>query len=618
MGKTRQSGNLVSNNNIFVRTSNNSVGIGTTNAQYTLDVRGDINLTGTFRQNGSQFVSSRWTSGTGDDIYRLSGDVGIGTTNVRFPLEVGAVGAAGTQLWVNGNARVTGILSIGQGTVSIDGNSNQINVGAGITIHETNGIQVGQNIIRSSGLTLNSLNVTGIVTAAGGMSIGIQSAGVNIATGVVTAFNFVGTGNSITYNAGTKTVDIRISGGGGAAAATSPTKFSEIFTANDSGFNGQLAYSAMARTAGGTKGNTFFIVRAEGSSTVTRFRVYPITVDRATGVITKGTPVNAWSNSSVGNNYSTTYFMGPDGTGAIFAGGNNAIPGYSSYQFSYFKFIVNANGTLSDSAQVFSSADHITNGTYMTLPTSINTGYIPSVGYQSSNSLAHYRLSTVSANSISVGPVTSLNSDTSGVYPAQMYSQPGVYQTGNQAIGFISYRVNSSTYYIRAFSASGSFSDHSVSTTDSQMYGFQMSTGDVILYCVGLGKIFRFTAFNSVIDITSTAVSNFFPTAVSGNYIYPHFSIGSDTFVFSLSSAYPFAFNTPLVRATLNSSTGFTVNGITTSDALTSVGYSNEYTSLFPLYANVNDAAPDKLLLFASSYNYFKAKVISMPTFTSI
>lgn len=68
--------------------SSGRVGIGTTNPQYNLDVVGNINFTGTFNQNGSLFVASRWTSGTGDDIYRLNGDVGIATTNPTSKLHV--------------------------------------------------------------------------------------------------------------------------------------------------------------------------------------------------------------------------------------------------------------------------------------------------------------------------------------------------------------------------------------------------------------------------------------------------------------------------------------------------------------------------------------------------
>ena len=56
------------------------VGIGTTNPGFKLDVNGDINLTGTFRQSGSVFEGSRFTVGTGSSIYRLEGNVGIGTS----------------------------------------------------------------------------------------------------------------------------------------------------------------------------------------------------------------------------------------------------------------------------------------------------------------------------------------------------------------------------------------------------------------------------------------------------------------------------------------------------------------------------------------------------------
>ena len=68
-----------------------NTGIGTTNPQFKLDVGGDINFTGTFYQNGTQFVASRWTSGSGDNIYRLNGNVGVGTTNPQTKLEIDGV-----------------------------------------------------------------------------------------------------------------------------------------------------------------------------------------------------------------------------------------------------------------------------------------------------------------------------------------------------------------------------------------------------------------------------------------------------------------------------------------------------------------------------------------------
>jgi hypothetical protein len=64
------------------------VGIGTTAPAFKLDVNGDINLTGTFRQNGNTFEGSRFTVGTGSSIYRLDGNVGIGTSTLPQKLTV--------------------------------------------------------------------------------------------------------------------------------------------------------------------------------------------------------------------------------------------------------------------------------------------------------------------------------------------------------------------------------------------------------------------------------------------------------------------------------------------------------------------------------------------------
>ena len=67
--------------------SNTKVGINRLDPQYNLDVTGDINLTGTLYQNGSEFNPSLWSESTGN-IYRSSGNVGIGTTNPDNKLSV--------------------------------------------------------------------------------------------------------------------------------------------------------------------------------------------------------------------------------------------------------------------------------------------------------------------------------------------------------------------------------------------------------------------------------------------------------------------------------------------------------------------------------------------------
>jgi hypothetical protein len=99
-------------------------------------------------------------------------------------------------------------------------------VGSGktFTVRGDVDFQSGANV--SGAVTFSSLNVasgfnvTGVVTASGGFNIGIQSGGTNITTGVITAINFVGTGNTISYNTSTKTVEVSISGSSGGSVGS--------------------------------------------------------------------------------------------------------------------------------------------------------------------------------------------------------------------------------------------------------------------------------------------------------------------------------------------------------------------------------------------------------------
>ena len=88
--------------------------------------------------------------------------VGIGTTNPRFTLEVGAVGASGTSLYVNGDARVTGILTVGSSSISLNGSTNEITVGTGITISGNTGI-ISATQVSIGGETLTGAGVTSLV-----------------------------------------------------------------------------------------------------------------------------------------------------------------------------------------------------------------------------------------------------------------------------------------------------------------------------------------------------------------------------------------------------------------------------------------------------------------------
>ena len=110
---------------------------------------------------------------------------------------------------VSRNLNVTGVATVASGLVS----TGDWKIGTATTLSQDN------------------VFTTGIVTALGGVdAIGIMSAGVSQATGIITALNFIGTGNTVLYNQATSTVDISIAGGGGGAVGAGTDK---VFYEND-------------------------------------------------------------------------------------------------------------------------------------------------------------------------------------------------------------------------------------------------------------------------------------------------------------------------------------------------------------------------------------------------
>ena len=92
-------------------------------------------------------------------IFTDSAAVGLGTTNPRFQVEIGnsqgEIAGLGTNLWVNGDARITGILTVGSSSIAIDGVNDQIRIGAGFTLSADTITQTA------------NLQITGVVTATG-------------------------------------------------------------------------------------------------------------------------------------------------------------------------------------------------------------------------------------------------------------------------------------------------------------------------------------------------------------------------------------------------------------------------------------------------------------------
>ena len=152
-------GNLDLNSNDITGTGNISIvgyvtatsfeGDGSRLTGITTLIEAGNNITITTSNGISTINSTGGGSGTGyfdndqinAGIHTTSTHVGLGTTNPRFQTEIGAVGAAGTQLWVNGDARITGILTIGTSSITFDGTNDEIRIGTSLTLTSSGSAQ---------------------------------------------------------------------------------------------------------------------------------------------------------------------------------------------------------------------------------------------------------------------------------------------------------------------------------------------------------------------------------------------------------------------------------------------------------------------------------------------
>ena len=143
--------------------------------------------------NVSGFVTAAYFVGDG------SGLVNVATNSVEG-------------FTVNNNGTLVGIAQ----TIDFGSDLDVSPAQAGFVTVTTSDNLTPTSVVVDSATTINSsgVNASGIITAAGGFNIGIQSAGTDVATGVVTALNFIGAGNTFEYDSSSKTIDISITGGG--------------------------------------------------------------------------------------------------------------------------------------------------------------------------------------------------------------------------------------------------------------------------------------------------------------------------------------------------------------------------------------------------------------------
>ena len=214
---------------ILANATTKNVGIGSTQPEFTLDVRGGIGATD-ISISGFATVARDLQVGTSGSVFYVSNstnNVGVGTSvpNAAYTLDVrGPVSTGSTALYVYGDVRITGDLDVDD--INLDDASIQ-NLTVTDTLHVTGistfvgfstfndyvFIQDGLNVT-GAGATVTTLNVLGVSTFVGfstfndyvfiqdGLNVtGVSSVGAAItmypSSGIVSATSFYGDGSNL-------------------------------------------------------------------------------------------------------------------------------------------------------------------------------------------------------------------------------------------------------------------------------------------------------------------------------------------------------------------------------------------------------------------------------------
>lgn len=156
----------------------------------------DNNSGFTYRWNGSAWVNYA-ASGTVEIQDGAVTPVKLSTGGPNWDTQgnVTITGIGTTALLVDGNARVTGILTVGTGSVTINGTNNTINVGSGLTLSSDG---VVANTVTATNFVGNGSGLVGINTTKT-LTIGTRTNAASI--------NLVGTAMTISLRSGIATLN---------------------------------------------------------------------------------------------------------------------------------------------------------------------------------------------------------------------------------------------------------------------------------------------------------------------------------------------------------------------------------------------------------------------------
>ena len=184
----------ISTDLIIANATTRKVGIGTTVPQYTLHVNGGIGVTDAY-VSGIATVSNQLRVGTGGTVFTVLGlgnSIGVGTANPAFLLDVRSPVSTGqTALYVQGDVRITGDLVVEDDLVLDEVTTRNITVSNQATILNLSATGIGTiTTLNSTSGTITNLTSTNLTGTSGTITT------FNSTSGTIT--NLTGTSGTIT------------------------------------------------------------------------------------------------------------------------------------------------------------------------------------------------------------------------------------------------------------------------------------------------------------------------------------------------------------------------------------------------------------------------------------
>jgi hypothetical protein len=203
---------------IFADADTREVGIGTTNPQYTLHVSGGIGVTDAYVSGIGTFANELnvGLDGTVLTVLGLGNSIGVGTANPAFLLDVRSPVSTGqTALYVQGDVRITGDLSLDDVTLD-DAEIQNLTVTEALNVTSPGISTFGGYVDINDSVDISSnLNVVGLSTLGGYVDINANadfSGTINV-VGLSTLGGYVDINNSVDISNNLNVVGLTTLGG---------------------------------------------------------------------------------------------------------------------------------------------------------------------------------------------------------------------------------------------------------------------------------------------------------------------------------------------------------------------------------------------------------------------